>query len=112
MVGDEHQGPAREGPAHSASRIRDDQDLDAQLGKDPGRQAGDGRRMALVQMKAARLHDDRHALELPSDQFSLVACDAWLGESGDGAIRNANRRGDFVGEKAEARAENDRDTRF
>ena len=68
--------------------------------------------MPFVQMKAAGLHDDRHAFELPGDQLAFVACDPRLREAGDGAVWNTDRIGDFVGEKTQPRAEDDRDSGF
>src|SRR5436190_8830639 len=63
-------------------------------------------------MKATGLYENRHALERAGHQLSLVARDARLREAGNGAVEDANRVGDCVREKPQARAQDDRDARF
>ena len=48
VVGDEHQGAGAERPSHAARRVRDNQDLDAELGEDAHREGSDGGGMAFI----------------------------------------------------------------
>ena len=108
MVGDQHQGPAWEGPAHAACGIRDDQDLDAQLCKYPRRQRGYRRGMTLIEMKTPRLHEHGDSLKASRDQLTLVPGDAGFRKTGNGRVGNVNRIGDLAGGEAEPRSEHDR----
>src|SRR6185295_12577219 len=82
------------------------------LGEDARRQPGDLGGMPLVEMKAARLHDDRHALERPGDELTPVTLDAWLGKTGDFGIGNGDGGDDFVREKTETGPQHDRYARL
>jgi hypothetical protein len=66
--------------------------------------------MALIKMKASRLHDDRNAFECPREELAFMPCHTWLGKTRNRAIRNANPVGDFVRERPHARPQNDRDS--
>ena len=90
MIGDEHEGSTGKRTTHPAGGIGDDENLDAQLRKHPRREAGDGGRMPLIQMKAACLHDHGDALERTRDQLALMPGDTGLGKTGDGVIRDAD----------------------
>src|SRR5205823_4728066 len=63
-------------------------------------------------MKAARLNEHGHSLQLPCYQLTLVAGDAGLREPGNRRIGNANWIAHLVGDEAESRSEHDRHARF
>ena len=112
MVGDQHQRSAGEGAADAARGVCDDQNLDAELSEHPRRQPGDPGRMPLIKMKAPRLHEHGDLFERPANQQAFVPGHAGFGKTGDGVVGNANGIDDFVGEKPESRAEDDRDAGF
>ena len=65
--------------------------------------------MPLIQMKAPLLHQHRHAGQGARHKLTCVARDARLWETGDARVGHAPRLTHRLRERAEPRAEHDRD---
>ena len=94
-----------------AGRGREDQGRDTQPGEDAGRE-GDGRQVVpLVEVDPTLEHDDGRPPEPAGDEVAGVALDHRAGEVEDGRVGEDRGGFDEVDQVAQARAEDDADSR-
>ena len=111
LVLDEHQVAGIQARVDPARGVGHDQHPRAERVHDAQREGHLGRRIPFVQVEAPLLGDDGDAAGLPDDEPARVPLHRGHREAGQIVVVHRDRRGQGVGEPAEAGAQDERDAR-